>query len=129
MIRLLIIAFILLTIGMFILSKIKPDLFHRVKEHSILHTLILIGLSVVSAVSFFSGTYLSVIAKVQLTDIFRYYSVEGSLGSISMFLLVGIFFLLPWGLALKYILSFKYLARYIVKKLNLELIMDIYDFE
>ena len=130
MIRILIILFVLLTIGLFIFSKIKPELFHKVKEHSILHTLILVGISVTSVVSFFLGTYLSVITKVQVSDSLRYFdNINESLGSIILVVLTGLAFIIPWSMVIKYIFSFKYLARYIVRKLNLQLIMDIYDFD
>jgi hypothetical protein len=127
MIRLVIIGLILLTIGLFILAKIKPETFHTIKEYSILHSLILLGASICGAVSFYLGVYLSVIVKVQSRDIVRYFNYEQSdFVAVIQNVLVGASFLLPFLILIIYILNFKILSKSIVKNLNLQRIIDIY---
>ena len=127
MIRLLFIFFALLTIGLFIFSKIKPEKFKTFKEYSILHTLILIGAIFTGLFSTALGIFLSVIVKGQLGVSLNYFDLAaGVTGSTLHIVIVGLTFFAPFFLLVKYVMSFKFLANYIVHKLKLDNIIDTY---
>lgn len=114
MIKFIFLFFITLTFVIFSLSKIKPEVFLKIKEYSIIYFILITGLSSSLLIATVGGFYLSTVSNTLFSNILNYY-FESKSNNLNIAKALSYFiFLLPFIIPIAYIYRFKHLKNLII---------------